>query len=106
METEQGETARLSAANVDDAQGEADISEDVDTQLETDPGADDPAELSAAYIAFEGGDYAYAATLVEETPTTTDDPVDVRRALSLDPAIPITGAALAVIWVVITFSVL
>ena len=83
-------------------------SETIETSMDpTDMvGNDHVRDVSTAYVAFQSGDYARAAALDERSGGSADDPVDVGRALALDPAIPITGAILALVWVSVALSVL
>lgn len=60
---------------------------------------------SPAYRAFVRGDYAHAVELIDPTRSDGEDPIDLERALALDPAIPMTGLVLAIIWVSIALQV-
>ena len=60
---------------------------------------------SPAYEAFQRGDYAAAAALLSSS-DTSGDPIDLPRALALDPAQPVTAIVLAIIWISLVVTVL
>lgn len=67
---------------------------------------DETPEPSKAYAAFAAGNYPLAAALIEDGATSSEDPIDVAEALTLDPAIPITGTILGLIWASVALSVI
>ncbi len=61
---------------------------------------------SRAYLVMSSGDRSTAAELLDAEGASPGDPVDVEAALAWDPALWITGGALAIVWICIATGVL